>query len=173
VCLPAASVTGHAVETRCHHKQECINAVLSCRPCAPILVVTSNANLARECSAHFALYSMLLPSPMRSKSEIFCTLKQSLRYGVEKGLCVPGKEVVVLASTAVAVDANENQLGAERELFVTLAPGKLQFEKLGSLAPNFHGINPQESFVAKTVALRATRMNLDMITRASKVCVVA
>jgi hypothetical protein len=40
------------------------------------------------------------------------------------------------------------------------------------LAPNVSGNNTQESFVAKTVALRATRMNLDMITRASQVCVV-
>lgn len=144
------------------------------RPCAPILVVTSNPNLARACSAHFACYAMLLPAPMRSKSDIFRAMKLSLKYGVEKGICVPGKEVVVLASTAVATASTqgEHHFGAERELFVTVAPGKLQFDKLGSLAPNFDRKSPQESFVAKTVALRATRMSLDMITRESKVCAI-
>ena len=141
------------------------------RPCAPVLVVTSNANLARACSAHFACYAMLLPAPMRSKSDIFRAMKQSLRYGVEKGICVPGKEIVVLASTAVtsASMTGGDKFGAERELFVTVAPGKLQFDKLGSLAPHVEGHCPQDSFVAKTVALRATSMNLDMITRESKV----
>lgn len=143
------------------------------RPCAPILVVTSNASLARACSAHFACYAMLLPDPMRNKSDIIRAMKQSLKYGVEKGICVPGKEIVVLASTAVtaASKQGDNSFGAERELFVTVAPGKLQFDKLGSLAPNVEGSSPQESFVAKTVSLRATRMSLEMITRESKVCV--
>lgn len=141
------------------------------RPCVPILVVTSNSSLARACSPIFACYSMLLPAPMRSKSDIFRAMKQSLKYGVEKGLCVPGKEIVVLASTAVATASTqgEKHFGAEREMFVTVAPGKLQFDKLGSLAPHLEGHSPQESFVAKTIALRATRMNLDMITRESKV----
>jgi pyruvate kinase len=142
------------------------------RPCAPILVVTSNEHLARACSANYACYPMLLNEPMRSNADIFKVLKRSLAFGVANGLCVPGKEIVVLASTAVTTASMHEgeSFGAERELFVTVAPGKLQFEKLGSLAPNLQNEMLDESFVAKTVSLRATRMDMDMVTQESKVC---
>ena len=132
------------------------------RPCAPVLVVTSNAALARACAAYYACHAMLLPAPMADKGAIFATLRQSLRYGVEAGLCVPGKEVVVLASTAVTASGVGH--GTERELFVTIAPGKLQFEKLGALAPNAGG-RTDDAWVAKTLSMRAARLDLDMVLR--------
>lgn len=137
------------------------------RPCVPLLVVTSNAALARRCSALFACQAMLLAEPMRDRAEIFGTLKRALKHGVEAGLCVPGKEVVVLASTAATQSGVGH--GAERELFVTVAPGKLQYEKLGSLAPNLMGGEVDLAYVAKTVSLRAMRMDLAMVMRESQV----
>jgi Pyruvate kinase, alpha/beta domain len=138
------------------------------RPCAPVLVVTSNAKLARACSAYFACHAMLLDAPMASRGEIFTTLERSLRYGVEKGLCVAGKEVVVLASTAVTPGGVGK--GTERELFVTLAPGKIDFAKLGTLAPNVSGArDSDERWVAKTVSMRAARIDLPTIMHKSEV----
>lgn len=137
------------------------------RPCVPLLVVTSNAALARRCSALFACHALLLDEPMQDRGAVFSTLKRSLKHGVAAGLCVPGKEVVVLASTAVTQSGVGH--GAERELFVTVGPGKLQFEKLGSLAPNLAGGAVDAAFVAKTVSLRATRMDLSVVMRESKV----
>jgi pyruvate kinase len=137
------------------------------RPCAPVLVVTSCQTVARACSAYYACYPMLLDKPMANKAAIFTTMKQSLKYGVEVGLCVPGKEVVILASTAVT--ASGVGRGTERELFVTVAPGRLQFEKLGALAPNMH-TEVNDHWVAKTVSMCATRMDLNMIMRDSQVC---
>jgi pyruvate kinase len=137
------------------------------RPCAPVLVVTSNAQLARSCSAYYSCYPMLLAAPLANKTAIFSTLKQSLRFGVEQGLCVPGKEVVVLASTAVT--ASGVGKGTERELFVTIAPGKLQFHMLGTLAPNVGG-RVDDAWVAKTITMRSACLDLNMILRESKVC---
>jgi hypothetical protein len=137
------------------------------RPCAPVLVVTSNAALARACSAYYATQAMLLEAPMKNKADIFKALKTSLSYGVEKGICVPGKEVVVLASTAVT-KASDGR-GAERELFVTVAPGKLQHHKLGSLSSTPDLNNLDSTFVAKCISLRATRIDLDMLMRESQV----
>lgn len=136
------------------------------RPCAPVLVVTSNAALARTCSAYFATQAYLLDAPMADKAEIFATLERALQYGVDKGLCVAGKEVVVLASTAVT--ASGVGRGTEREMFVTVAPGRLELSALGTLAPGAQG-ELGAGWVAKTVSMRATRVDLAMITRTSSV----
>lgn len=130
--------------------------------------VTSNRALARRCSAHFALYVMLLPKPLAHRAALFLALKDALRFAVSEGLCVPGKEVAVLAST----EATLEERAAERELFVTVAPGTLQFDKLGSLAP--HVESPSSSardaaFVAKCISLRAASISLSTILRKSKV----
>jgi hypothetical protein len=75
---------------------------------------------------------------------------------VQQGLCVPGKEVVVLTSTLVANDPMP-----EREMFVAIAPGTLDYQALGSLAPFTHALDP--AMVAKTISLRSTIIDLDMI----------
>eukprot|EP00892_Ulva_mutabilis_P005713 jgi/Ulvmu1/3513/UM162_0020.1 len=137
------------------------------RPCVPLLVVTSNAALARRCSVLFACAALLLDAPMQDRTNMLATLRRALAHGVEAGLCVPGKEVVVLASTAVTQSGVGH--GAERELFVTVAPGTLQFEKLGSLAPHFLGGEVDLGFVAKAISLRATRMDLAMVMHESQV----
>lgn len=136
------------------------------RPSAPVLVVTSNASLSRACSAYFSTYAMLLDAPMANRGEMAAALTRALEYAVSSGLCVPGKEVVVLASTAAT--ASGVGRGTERELFVTVAPGTLQFEALGALSPNLHTA-AEAKWLAKTISLRATNLNLDMIMRESSV----
>ena len=136
------------------------------RPCAPVLVVTSNAALARACSAYFATHALLLDAPMADKDAIFATLARALQHGVDASLCVPGKEVVVLASTAAT--ASGVGKGTEREMFVTVAPGKLELAALGTLAPGAQG-EVADSWVAKTVSIRASRIDLAILMRASTV----
>jgi pyruvate kinase len=137
------------------------------RPCAPVLVVTSSPELARRCSGYFALYVMLLPKTLANRAAIFDALQGALRFGVEQGICVPGKEVVVLASTAATTD--DKHL-AERELFVTIAPGQLQYDKLGALAPHVASRSRKDAaYTAKTISLRSAHISLDTIFRESKV----
>jgi pyruvate kinase len=40
------------------------------RPCCPVLLVTSNAQLAKHCSALFGMYPMLLPARIINKAHI-------------------------------------------------------------------------------------------------------
>lgn len=61
------------------------------RPCVPVLVVTSNKQLARSVSALYACYCMLLDQHMATSADIKTTIKLSHQYGVQQGLCVPGK----------------------------------------------------------------------------------
>lgn len=63
------------------------------RPCAPVLVVTSNARLARFCSPLFGCYPKLLPMPIRDVKGMQNAVAEAMAFGVEKGLCVAGKEV--------------------------------------------------------------------------------
>lgn len=72
--------------------------------------------------------------------------------------------VVILASTKVT--ASGISRGAERELFVTVAPGQLQYEQLGSLAPS--RVHADESYVAKTISLRASCINLNLLMQMRK-----
>ena len=73
----------------------------------------------------------------------------------------------MLASTAVAQRGDGH--GTERELFVTVAPGTLDYAQLGTLAPNRQQ-DVSEAWVAKTISMRATRIDMSMILRSSKVC---
>ena len=50
--------------------------------------------------------AMLLDKPIGSVKEIPHLLKKALKFGVERGLCSAGKEVVVLSSTFVASTGN-------------------------------------------------------------------
>ncbi|KAL6747633.1 pyruvate kinase [Haematococcus lacustris] len=132
------------------------------RPPAPVLVVTANFTLARSCSSLFAMFPMLLDKPIKGVEELPGLMERALKFGVDSGLCSAGKEVVVLSSTSVAKannDASEALL--QREMFVTLAPGNLDLESLGALAPTSSDQNPR--LAAKTITLRSTVIDLDMI----------
>ena len=136
------------------------------QPCAPVLVVTSNPRLARACSAYYACHPLLLDAQLADKAALAAAAERALHHGVATGLCVPGKEVVILASTAVTPAGTGH--GAEREMFVTVAPGALDASGLGTLAPD----RPQEvpeAWVAKTVSLRAARIDVAMVCRSSTV----
>ncbi len=63
------------------------------RPIAPVLVVTSRPTLARYCAALFGCYPMLLPGPIADVKELPGAVASAMAYGVERGLCVAGKEV--------------------------------------------------------------------------------
>lgn len=70
---------------------------------------------------------------------------------------------------------DEGQRLMNREMFVTLAPGSLDLDALGSLAPTNYTSDPK--LAAKTVSLRSTVIELDMIvsdkapTRKTKIAV--
>lgn len=73
------------------------------RPCCPVLVVTSNPELARTCSILYAMYVMKLPDPINGPTQSY--VDSAIDFGVRNGLCVPGKEVLVLTSTKVTQTA--------------------------------------------------------------------
>ncbi|GLI64206.1 hypothetical protein VaNZ11_007398 [Volvox africanus] len=138
------------------------------RPYAPVLVVTSNASLARYCAALFGCHPKLLSKPIRDVTEVQTALADAMAYGVERGLCVAGKEVLVLVSNKVArggssADSMETLPG--RESFVTIAPGALNMDALGSLAYSSSALDPK--FVSKTISLRSTTIDLKMLVSSS------
>jgi pyruvate kinase len=96
----------------------------------------------------------LLPAPIKKLGEMQGLIDKALKYAVESGLCMAGKEVIVLTSTSVATRAGDTvQALLEREVMVTLAPGRLDHEALGVLAPS--SSNTQDpKFTAKTISLR-------------------
>lgn len=67
-----------------------------------------------------------------------------------------GKEVVVLTSRMVLQDSE-----ASREVFVTIAPGQLSLDALGSMAYASSAADPR--FVAKTISMRSTTIDLAML----------
>ncbi|EFJ51783.1 hypothetical protein VOLCADRAFT_120419 [Volvox carteri f. nagariensis] len=136
------------------------------RPFAPVLVVTSNASLARYCAALFGCYPKLLRMPIRDVTGMQTALVEAMAYGVERGLCVAGKEasgVLVLISNMVARGGSLDSMDTlpERESFVTIAPGALNMDALGSLAYSSSALDPK--FVAKTISLRSTTIDLPML----------
>jgi len=136
------------------------------RPCAPVLLVTSNVKLARSCATLFAMYPFLLDAPINSVDEIEGHVEKALNYSVEAGLCMAGKEVIVFTSTSVAAAAcaagDEGKAMLQREVLITLAPGQLDHNALGALAPHTSAQDPR--MITKTITLRSTVINLDMLT---------
>lgn len=91
-----------------------VKMIAKYRPPCPLLVVTANKTLARQCSIYFSAYTMLLDKPIHGEIKSYVSL--ALEYGVRTGLCMPGKEVLILTSTLV----NSNSGGAHI-LFISLA----------------------------------------------------
>lgn len=77
------------------------------RPTCPVLVVTANPVLARQCSVYFSAHVMLLEKPIQGELQPYVT--KALDYAVKKGLCVSGKEVLVLTSTTVSNEAGNEE----------------------------------------------------------------
>ncbi|CAD7703688.1 unnamed protein product [Ostreobium quekettii] len=135
------------------------------RPCCPVLVVTSNPTLSRQASVLFSAHVMLLDKKISGPLQACVT--KALQHGVDTGICTPGKEVLVLTSTAVtSVMAGGIGDGAkqlpERESYATLAPGTVDYQKLGFMAPFVGHRDP--TLTAKTVCLRSTVIDLPMLT---------
>lgn len=104
------------------------------RPAVPVLIVTSNTALAKQCQIMFGLHVMQLPAPVKSMKDMKDAVHDALIYGSTTGLCVPGKEVVVMTSNRVTT-SGVNSIHPERRVYVTTCPGKLDMNKLGKLAP--------------------------------------
>ncbi|GLC61308.1 hypothetical protein PLESTB_001741900 [Pleodorina starrii] len=137
------------------------------RPCAPVLVVTSNPSVARYCAALFGCHPKLLSMPIRDVTGMQQAVAEAMAFGVERGLCVAGKEVIVLISNMVARGGSLDSLDTlpERESFVTIAPGALNMDALGSLAYSSSAHDPK--FVSKTISLRSTTIDLPMLVSSS------
>lgn len=132
------------------------------RPCAPVMLVTSNVKLARTCSSLYALTPYLLDAPIQHAEDIQAHVDRALKHAVDTGLCMSGKEVLVMTSTKVAA-GDEATCLLKRQSMVTIAPGALDHDALGALAPYTSAQDPK--FTAKTVALRSTVIDLDMLTK--------
>eukprot|EP00798_Chlamydomonas_sp_ICE-L_P024510 gene24510-10112_t len=107
------------------------------RPPAPTLVVTSNAALARSCSAQYGLHPMLLSKPIEKKEELEGHIEKAQAGDVAQGLL-------------------------EREMLITLAPGALDHKALGTLAPTFTSA-ADPKLVTNIISMRSTVINLDML----------
>lgn len=104
------------------------------RPSVPVLVVSSSKELAQQCEIMFGLHSMVLDAPVSSLKQMKDTVKIAILHGRDKGLCMAGKEVVVVFSTSVT-SADQGKV-AQRQVYITTCPGELQMNRLGSLAPS-------------------------------------
>ena len=135
------------------------------RPCVPVMVVTSNTQLAHHCQVMFGLYTMMLDKPLSTVKEMKSTVIRALAHAQKVGLCMSGKEVVVLLSNRVTT-ASGARGKAERQMYITTCPGILDVSQLGTMAPQ----QGQEVMnVAKTLSLRSTVVDLPMLFESSTV----
>ncbi|GFH10858.1 pyruvate kinase, partial [Haematococcus lacustris] len=79
-------------------KGDAARLVSKYRPRVPVLVVTNNERVARQCSPCSALYPYLVDTLpyTRDDIEFELMLEKATIYGCEQGLCQPGQEVVVV-----------------------------------------------------------------------------
>ena len=143
---------------------ELARMVAKYRPAVPVLVVTSNQELARRCQVMFGLYTMILDKPVTSMKTIKDNVHDALIYARDSGLCSPGKEVVVCYTSRVA-DMSQSSEAAERHMYITSCPGSLDMSKLGEMASRH-----QEGAIdtSKTLSLRSTVIDLPMLFESSK-----
>jgi pyruvate kinase len=132
------------------------------RSSVPVLVVTSNAELSRHCQVMFGLHTMLLDEPVSSVKDMKSAVNNALLCGRDKGLCVSGKEVVVLFSSNVTTEKSGKV--AQRQVYITACPGQLVLSKLGSMIPSS---NVEAHSQAKTLSLRSTVIDLPMLFESS------
>eukprot|EP00798_Chlamydomonas_sp_ICE-L_P026970 gene26970-34984_t len=153
------------------------------RPPAPVLVVTSCPKLARSCASQYGMHPMLLDKPVEKKEDLEKHIEKALAYGVEIGICMAGKEVIVLTSTSVACNQKKGDL--EKHIKKALAYGveigicmagkkvivltstsvacnQLDLTALGTLAPTFTS-TADPKIVTKIISMRSTNIDLDML----------
>ncbi|GIL72268.1 hypothetical protein Vretifemale_2635 [Volvox reticuliferus] len=77
------------------------------------------------------------------------------------------RQVIVLVSNMVASGTSLDSMDTlpGRESFVTIAPGALDMDALGSLAYSSSALDPK--FVSKTISLRSTTIDLPMLVSSS------
>jgi len=133
------------------------------RPAVPVLLVTSGAVLARSMAGTYGIYPMVLDAAPQSIDEIPGLVDKAMEYAVAKGLCMPGKEVLVLQSSAnIAEDKRgEGVVGPEREMYFRVAPGELDEDSLGMLAMGAE----DERITTKTLSMRSTKISLPNLVK--------
>jgi len=136
---------------------KCARIVAKYRPSVPVLVVTSNKELARSVQIMFGLYTMILDKPVSSMTVMKDAVHDAIIYGKNAGLCVAGKEVVVLFSSTVTSAPDSS---ANRHMYITRCPGNLMRGALGKMSPTDHD-------AAKTLSMRSTVVDLPMLFESS------
>ena len=133
------------------------------RPGVPVMVLTSNRQLARQCSTVFGLFAHVLDAPLVEMHDLPALIEVALAEAVNQypPLCPMGAEVIVLGATHVtppnpSPSSNELEALPERQMYFERAPGHLSVPAVDtSLATHY---------TAKTLSLRATSISLDMVT---------
>ncbi|CAG9465389.1 unnamed protein product [Pedinophyceae sp. YPF-701] len=138
------------------------------KPAVPVMVLTTNEALARQCSTLFGVYPHMIKSAPTNARQMQQMVWICMNDAVKSGLCVAGKEVIVMTSTLVkghdnsasrTEDADLEEF-PERQLYITTAPGRLNFEQLGLAQPSRYA---DRRSVGKTLSMRAVDINLDML----------
>ena len=135
------------------------------RPSCPVMVLTSNQVLARQCSAVYGLFPFLLEKTVSSVKEMMSIVEVALAEAVNQRppLCPPGREVIVLGAThLVGGSKSSSRLTSvpefeplpERQMYFDRAPGHLSVPKESNSG----------AYTAKTISLRATNISLSMVT---------
>lgn len=78
------------------------------RPGVPVMVVTANARLARQCSAVYGLFPYLLDAPLLCVADVPAVVELAVAEAVNMRppLCPTGVEVIVMGATCVLRDGS-------------------------------------------------------------------
>jgi len=135
------------------------------RPQVPVMVLTTDKVLARRCSALYGVYPYVIDNPPKTTKEVEQQVWLAMNMAVRDKLCVSGKEVIVVTSTMVhgqVAGANDTEVNAERQLYITTAPGRLNFNELGVAQPAKY---TDKQIVNKTLSMRSVNIDLDMLIK--------
>jgi len=135
------------------------------KPMVPTVILTTQPDLARRCACLYGIYPYLIDALPQSPKEVNQQVFLAMNMAVRDKLCVPGKEVIVLTSTLVwgmQEASGENEANPERQLYITTAPGRLNFKDLGAAQP---ASATRVKAQPKTVSLRAVNIDLNMLIK--------
>ena len=145
------------------------------RPTVPVMVLTTQPDLARRCACLYGVYPYVIEETPKTGKEVQQQVWLAMNMAVRDKLCVSGKEVIVITSTThlKAQPLGDKEVNPERQLYITTAPGRLNFDELGVAQPVKY---TDKNLISKTLSLRAVNIDLDMLiepdntVRKSKIC---
>ena len=135
------------------------------RPSVPVMVLTTDPGLARRCQTLYGVYPYVIAALPKNAKEVQQQVWLAMNMAVRDKLCVSGKEVIVITSTLVLgfdKAAADTEVNPERQLYITMAPGRLNFNELGVAQPAKY---TDKQIVSKTLSLRAVNIDLDMLIK--------